>query len=84
MDNYYKYRTKIEQTNPDKEMFVGQMLDTKRDNKFSFRLPACLKQKLENEPKSANILIKFLAEKYFIQESIYDKETWEEETKDWT
>lgn len=75
MDNYCKNRTKTGQINPDKEMFVGQMLDTKRDNKFSFRLPACLKQKLENEPKPANILIKFLAERYFIQEFIYDKES---------
>jgi hypothetical protein len=82
MDEFYKYNRKT--NHPDNKIndFVGQMLDNNRDDKYSFRLPRVLKEKLEQEKKPANVLIILLAKHYYPSfKFIYDNDEWEEEVK---
>ena len=84
MNEFYKYTRKTNHSDNTRDDFVRQMLDNDRDDKYSFRLPNTLKEKLSKEKKPANILVRLLAEYYYPSfNSPYNKEAWEEETKDW-
>lgn len=83
MNNYYKYKPKSKEINSRKVEFVKQMLNKKRDERFTFRLPAELIEKLNQESKPSNIIIELLAEKYYTDSFEYNPEEWKEETAEW-
>ena len=83
MSEFYKYNRKTNHSDIKTDDFVRQMLDNDRDEKYSFRLPSELKEKLEQEKKPANILIMLLAKHYYPSfNNFYNHEEWEEEIKE--
>ena len=69
-------------TNRDAD-FVEQMLNKKRNSRFSLRLPGELETRLNEEIKPANVIIKLLAEHYG-ETFEYDLKEWREEIEnDW-